>query len=62
MTGIETGLLTFIGGVGGFLAKHLISHKVFVKKELCSLIHDHVNETLERIEKKIDKLNNSGGK
>lgn len=57
MTPLETVLIGFSSGIFGWIVKHTISNKTYVKKEVCGVVHKGVEKTLKRIEEKLDTLN-----
>ena len=59
-TWLEVVLTGFTAGIGGFITKQVIANKLYVRKEMCSVLHDGLTKQLTRIEDKLDKLN--GGK
>ena len=59
-TWLEAFSLGIISGIFGYVAKSIIANKIYVRKEMCDVKHNWLEETLTRIEKKVDTLN--GGK
>ena len=60
MTPLETVLIPTTALIAGWIIRTVYSGRTYVKKDMCQVIHKNLDKTLERIEKKIDKLN--GGK
>jgi len=56
-TWLEVVLTGFSAGIIGYVAKQVISNKVYVRKDFCEIQRKWLRDTLERIEKKLDKLN-----
>ena len=61
MTGFEQVLASALVGIGGIGLGKLWGGSGKVNMERCRLIHEALEERLERIEKKIDRLNEAGG-
>ena len=57
MTPLETSLISFSVGIFGWIARSIFAGKAYVKTDICKLVHKNLDQTLERIEKKIDKIN-----
>lgn len=57
MTPLEITSIGLLSGIAGWVIRHALSSKTFVKREVCEVVHHNLDETLKRIEHKIDKMN-----
>lgn len=57
LTPLEISSISVISGLAGWIINRIFSGKNFVKRDICTIVHRNIDETLQRIEKKIDKMN-----
>ena len=60
MTPLETSLIGFTMGIIGWTSRSAIFTKTFVRKDIFEVFTKNLEQTLKRIEDKLDELN--GGK
>jgi len=57
LTGLESILIPVVTVAAGFIGGKAWGIRKYVNKDMCVMIHKNIDEKLERISKKLDKIN-----